>query len=133
MEFLTKQQEGFCENAGLFGVMIAVTCIIQMMIVMVAHWIPFTVIGAYFLSIAGFIMLMKKSASAFRVLFISSITIFIMAALVLLSNIFSLLLLILLAYLIVIITLLYTGPIPLQLKKRQLAVMEEEKKWNNVL
>jgi hypothetical protein len=133
MEFLTKQQESFCENAGLFGVMIAITCMIQMMIVMVAHWIPFTVIGTYILCIAGFIMLMKKSAYAFRLLFISSIAIFIMAALVLLSNIFSLLLLILLAYLIVIITLLYMGPIPVQLKKRQLAVMEEEQKWNNVL
>ncbi len=133
MEFLTKQQESFCENAGLFGVMISITCLIQMVMVMTAHWIPFSVIATYMVCIAGFVLLMKKSTDALRLLFIGTVLIFIMAALVLLSNIFSLLLLVLLAYLIAIVTLLFTGQIPAQLKKKRMAAIEEEQKWTSIL
>ena len=56
-----------------------------------------------------------------------------MAALVILSNIFSLLLLVLLAYLITIVTLMYTGQIPAQLKKKRMAAIEEQQKWNTIL
>lgn len=78
-------------------------------------------------------MLMKKSTGSLKLLTIGTILIFIMAALVLLSNIFSLLLLLLLAYLITVVTLLYTGQIPAQLKKKHMAAKEEEQKWNTIL
>ena len=133
MEFLTKQQESFCENAGLFGVMISITCLVQMVMMMTAHWIPFSVIGTYTICIAGFVLLMKKSTGALRLLTIGTILIFFMAALVLLSNIFSLLLFVLLAYLITIVTLMYTGQIPAQLKKKRMAAIEEAQKWNTIL
>lgn len=133
MEFLTKQQESFCENGGLFGVMISITCLIQMMIVMNPHWIPFTIIGIYILCITAFVLLMKKSIHALRLLFISSILVFLMEGFMLLSNTFSLVLLILLIYLIVIVALLYSGTIPQQIKKKNIAVMEEEQQWSNIL
>ena len=88
-----------------------------MVMVMTAHWIPFSVIATYTICIAGFVLLMKKLTGALRLLTIGTIFIFFMAALVILSNIFSLLLLVLLAYLITIVTLMYTGQIPAQLKK----------------
>ena len=133
MEFLTKQQESFCENGGLFGVMISITCLIQMMIVMNPHWIPFTIIGIYILCITAFVLLTKKSIHALRLLFISSILVFFMEGFMILSSTFSLVLLILLIYLIVIVALLYTGTIPQQIKKKNIAVLEEEQQWNNIL
>lgn len=133
MDHLTKQQENFCETAGLFGVMIAVACLIQMAMVMIAHWIPFTIIGAYILCAAGFILLMKKSTAAFHILFISTIIIFLLEAFMIFSLTFSLVLLILLVYLLIIVALLYSGDIPKQLKKKKLAQKEEDAKWSGIV
>jgi len=133
MEFITRQQESFCENAGLFGVMISITCLIQTMIFMLPHWFPFTIIAVYILSITGFILLMKKSAHAFRILFTCTILVFLMEAFMLISFTFSLVLVILLTYLIIIVTLLYTGEFQGQLRKKNIAEREEEQKWNNIL
>jgi hypothetical protein len=76
---------------------------------------------------------MKKSIHALRLLFISSILVFVMEGFMLLSSTFSLVLLILLIYLIVIVALLYSGTIPRQIKKKNIAVMEEEQQWSNIL
>ena len=119
MQFLSKQQESFCENGSLFGVMISIACLIQMMIVMNSHWIPFTIISIYILCIASFILLMKKSVNALRFLFISGVLVFLMEGFMLVSNTFSLILLILLIYLIVIVALLFSGTIPRQIKKKK--------------
>jgi predicted membrane protein len=133
MASLTKQQEGFCENAGLFGVMISIACLIQHMFFMIPSWVTFTIIGIYILCIAGFALLMKKSAVALRLLFISAILIFLLEAFMIYSLAFSLVLLILLLYLMVIVVLLYMGEIQKQLQKKAAAEKEEAAKWNGIV
>jgi predicted membrane protein len=133
MDYLNKQQESFCENAGLFGVMIAASCLIQMMVVMLPHWIPFTVIAGYIFCIIAFVLLMKKSAMAFRLLFISTVLIFLMEILMFFSLTFSLVLFVLLVYLLVIVLLLYMGEIPKRLQQKNIAEKEEAEKWNGIV
>jgi predicted membrane protein len=133
LDYLNKQQESFCENAGLFGVMIAATCLIQMFVVMLPHWVPFTVIAAYIFCIIAFVLLMKKSAMAFRLLFISTILIFLMEILLFFSLTFSLVLFVLLVYLLVIVLLLYMGEIPKRLQQKNIAEKEEAEKWNGIV
>ena len=133
MEHLSKQQESFCENAGLFGMMISAACLIQHLMFMIPHWITFTIIVVYVLCIAGFVLLMKKALVAPRILFISVVLVFLLEALMILTLTFSLVLLILLVYLTVIVALLYTGEIPRQLKQKSIAEKEEEAKWNGIV
>ena len=133
MASLTRQQESFCENTGLFGVMMSVTCLGQHLFYMIPHWITFTIIAVYLLCIAGFVLLMKKSVVALRILFISSILIFLLEAFMLLTLTFSLVLLLLLIYLVIIVALLYTGDVQKQLKEKMIAEKEEAAKWNGIL
>jgi Ca2+/Na+ antiporter len=133
MDYLNRQQENFCETAGLFDVMIAASCLIQMMVVMLPHWIPFTVIAVYIFCIIAFILLMKKSVMAFRLLFISTILIFLMEVLMFFSLTFSLVLFVLLVYLLIIVVLLYMGEIPKRLQQKSIAEREEAEKWNGIM
>jgi hypothetical protein len=133
MAALTKQQESFCDNAGLFGTMISVTCLAQHLFFMIPNWITFTMIAVYILCIAGFILLMKKSAASFLVLFSGLVLVFLLEVVMLLSYAYSLVLLLLLLYMVVIIMLLYTGDIPRHLKAKLIAEREEASKWNNIL
>jgi predicted membrane protein len=133
MDVLTKQQESFCENAGLFGTMLSVACLIQHIVFMIPHWISFSIIPVYVLSIAGYILLMKKSVSALPLLLISAILVFLLEALLLFSLTFSLVLFLLLIYSIVIVVLFFTGNMQKQLRKKALAEKEDAEKWNGVL
>lgn len=130
---LTKQQESFCENAGLFGVMISIACLIQHMFFMIPSWVTFTIIGLYILCITGFVLLMKKSVVALRILFISAILIFLLEGFMILSLAFSLVLLILLIYLLIIVALIYSGDTQKVLQKKAIAEKEEAAKWNGIV
>lgn len=133
MTSITRQQESFCENAGLFGVMISIACLIQHMFFMIPGWITFTIIGVYILCITGFVLLMRKSAVALRLLFISAILIFLLEGFMILSLAFSLVLLILLVYLLIIVALLYSGDAQKELRKKAIAEKEEAAKWNGIV
>ena len=90
-------------------------------------------IAVYLLCIAGFVLLMKKSASAFLILFLSVVLVFLLEAFMLLTYTYSLVLLLLLLYLVIILMLLYTDGIPKQLKEKLIAEKEEAAKWNDIL
>lgn len=130
---LSKQQESFCENAGLFGVLISVACLVQHMVFMIPHWITFAIIAVYLICITAFILLMKKIAEAPLLLAISGILILLLGVFMTLALAFSLVLMLLLLYLIVICAVLYGGTTAVQLKKRSIAIKEEEAKWNNII
>ncbi len=133
MDYLNKQQESFCENAGLAGVLISFTCLFQHMVFMLPHWVMFVIIGVYSFCIAAFILLMKKAAIAPLLLLINAGLIFLIEIFMIFSLAFSPVIIILLIYIIVITIVLYMGTIPAQLKKRSLALKEEDALWNNVL
>jgi len=133
MDILTKKQESFCENTGLFGVMTAAACLIQHLCFMLPTIISFSIIPVYILSIIGFVLLMKKKVTAFPLLFISTILVFLLEAFMIISLAFSLVLLILLLYMVVIVTLLYMEEIAQQLKKKKIAEQEEAAQWDNIL
>jgi predicted membrane protein len=133
MPSLTKQHESFCENAGLFGTMISITCLAQHLFFMIPHWITFIMAAVYVLCIAGFVLLMKKSVTAFPILFTSVVLVFLLEAFMLVSLTFSLVLLLLLVYLLVIVILLYTNDIQKRLKEKLVAEKEEAAKWNGII
>jgi flagellar biosynthesis protein FlhB len=133
MEYLSKEQESFCENAGLFGALISLTCLVQHMVFMLPNWITYAIIGVYILSIVSFILLAKKNATAPLLLVISAVLILLLEVFMTLAVAFSLVLVLLLVYLVVIDAVLYIGGTAKQLKKRSTAIKEEAAHWDNLL
>ncbi|MES2776565.1 MAG: hypothetical protein V4722_20475 [Bacteroidota bacterium] len=126
---LSKSQESFCENMGLFGVLISATCLGQTFFFMNLHWLAFTFIAIYTLSLIGFILLMKKSHLATTVLIVSSALVFGAELMMLVSLVFSLVLLILFIYLVVTLFLVYGAGIPMALKQKYFTEKAEEDNW----
>ena len=74
---LQKWQESFCANAGLFGVLLSVTCLLQQLFFFSSQWIVFTAMACiYGLCVVSFVLLIKKAPSAPLLLLVSGILIF---------------------------------------------------------
>jgi hypothetical protein len=130
---LSKQQESFCENAGIVGVLISLSCLIQHFIFVIPNWISNSIIPAYCLCIVGFILLAKKKAIAPKLLLVSSILVLVVEVLITFSFAFSLIILILLIYLIVIVVILLAGDISEKLKQKAIGEKAEADKWEGIL
>lgn len=133
MADLTKKQEAFCENTGIFGVLISATCLIQHIVFMIPGWLTYSIILVYLLSITGFIFLAKRSVSAYLIIFIGTILIFLVEALMILELTFSLVLLILLIYSVVIIVFMNIDGVQKQLKQKEMNEKAEKEKWNSII
>jgi predicted membrane protein len=133
MEHLSAKQESFCENAGIFGALIAITCLIQFIIFMISHWISYSALVVYLISIIGFILLARKSSNAFVILVISTSLLFLLEAYMLLMLTVSVILLILLTYSIVMIILMKVNDVQKMLKQKHDFENAERKKWESIL
>lgn len=133
MEHLTKKQESFCENGGIFGALISLTCLIQHLVFMVSGWIAYSFIPVYLLSIIGFVLLAKKSYKSYRVILISTILIFVVEAFMIMGLVFSLILLILWVYSVLIIVFMKVDNIQNQLHLKEKSDKAEREKWNGII
>jgi uncharacterized membrane protein SirB2 len=68
---LTARQQDICGYTGLFGALIALTCLIQHILITKAHWITFTLPGIYLFVIMAFVLLglQKQKKTCGRVKF----------------------------------------------------------------
>jgi len=133
MDILTKSEENFCENAGLAGLLLSLTCLIQQLVFMIPHWITYSMMGIYILPVTSFVLLMKKKATAPSLILVSMILIFLLEVFLILSLTFSLVVLLLFLYLVVMVALMYSGNIVSQLKRKDRVEKEEAAKWNGVI
>jgi hypothetical protein len=133
MEDLTKKQESFCENAGIFGVLISATCLIQHIVFMVPGWLTYSIIFVYLLSITGFTLLARRSAKAYLLILISTILIFLVEVLMIVELTFSLVLLIQLIYSVMMIVFMNIDGIQKQLKRKEMNEKAEKEKWNGLI
>ena len=133
MDHLSEKDEAFLSNMGIAGVLLTSTCLIQLILVMEGHWITFTIIGIYLLSLASYILMIKKSATAPPMLLVSAILIFLAEAFLILTLTFSLVLLLLLIYSAVTVALVYTSGIIKKLQQRDLAEKQERDNWKNII
>lgn len=131
---LQKWQESFCANAGLFGVLLSVTCLLQQLFFFSSHWIVFTAMACiYGLCVVSFVLLIKKAPSAPLLLLVSGILIFLLEVFMMYSLAYSLALVLLMLYLCAVCTVLFVDGIPSLLKKRYALIKEEADKWEGVL
>jgi membrane-bound ClpP family serine protease len=133
MDFLTKPQQNFCNNAGIAGLLLAITCLIQHLIFMVPHWVAYTMIVAYVITIVAYILLMKENGNAFLLLIICSATLFVLEVYMIMALVFSLVVLLLLLYTAVIAATMYGLGLPQKLIEYNKLQRAEKEKWDGVI
>ncbi len=127
---LTNRQENICTYGGTFGVLLALTCLIQHIAVTnPQHWLGKLMIPAYLFAIFSFFMLAFQKVVALPLLIVSAVLAMGIEFIWIKDIAFSLVVLILLMYHIIMIAVLYTEQIPERLKQKRKALLEEEMKW----
>jgi len=133
MEYLTESEESFCENIGIFGVLISATCLFQAFVFMIPHWITYLIIVVYILSITAFVLLAKKSTIAFPLIISSIVLLLALEVFMFIALAFSLVLLMLLVYSMVTIVLLLLYEMPKKIRKQKNYEKAERERWDSIL
>ena len=129
MEILREKDKDFCEMAGLFGCLIAITCILQQFFFMESHWISYCIAAVYVLCLVGFFLLTRKSALAFPLLLTGAISTYILEVGINVLLTFSLVLVILLLYTTAIVSILWIDQIQNRLTAYNRQLKAEENEW----
>jgi len=127
-EHLSKSGESFCENIGLFGVLLSAACLGQNFVFMTGNWFSIALIGVYSLSLVAYVLLMKKSHRSTLLLCASAVLV-LTIELIIVKAVFSLVLVMLLCYLSVTLFLMYGSNIITQLKQKYLDEKNEQNNW----
>jgi hypothetical protein len=133
MDTLTEKNEGFCETTGLYGILIGVTCLAQFLYVMIPHWISYSILGVYALTITGFILLSKKSTLAYPLLFTCGVLLLLQEAFLMIALTYSLVLLLLLFYTFILLVYLEITGIRKRLVEHHRAIAQEQLVWEQQL
>lgn len=125
----TNKQQDFCAYCGIFGVLISLTCIIQLLVIAEAHWIPFTLLCMYVFVLTSFILLALQKPVAPLLLIISSFLSLLAEAALILTALFSAIVIIQFIYSVVITVVVYMDEIPKRLKEKAALLKAEKESW----
>lgn len=128
---LSNSQLNICAYGGGSGVLIALTCFIQLMIVGQDGWKVAFLLSVYIIAGAGSLFLALQKNFAPLLLIISAVLVMIANFIWILSLAFSFVVLLLFIYSIVIVILVYAERIPSELRKRKLALDAEKAAWDD--
>ena len=126
---LTNSQLNICTYGGIFGVLIALTCFIQLMIVGVNNWRVPLLLSIYLIAAASYFLLALQKHFAPLLLILSAGLILIAQVIWILGLAFSFVVSLLLLYSIVMVALVYADNVPAQLKKKKQALDAENASW----
>lgn len=127
---LTNSQLNICTYGGGFGVLVALTCFVQLLIVGLGNWKVGLLLSIYVIAGASFFLLALQKHFAPLLLIISLALVFIAQLIWVFALSFSFVVTLLLLYLIIMVILVYADQIPSQLKRRKLAMEAEEANWD---
>lgn len=128
-ENLSNYQKNLCEYGGLFGVLLALTCLVQHFIAAIPSPVTNPMIPVYFLAITAFILLGLLKTEAIYFLIASAALVMLVEWQFIRYYAFSLVVLLLFIYHIVFIGILYSEGIPAKLKQAKKQKQEEEAEW----
>lgn len=129
MSKLTARQEDICTYTGIFGALLAATCLIQHIVISTDHWLVFVLLGIYAFSITAFILLALQKSIAPVLLIAAGVFAGVSEVILLKSFVFSLVVLLLFLYTAAVVVILYIERFPEKLKAKALAKYEEELAW----
>jgi hypothetical protein len=130
---LTKKEEEFCAVAGIAGVALSVTCLIQHLYFMYSLWITWLIAGVYVFSIIAFILMVRKHRFSPVCIIVNAALLFINELLLWLLLTFSPAVLLLMLYSIIMAVLIYTEGLPKKFTALSLASKNDEDFWKDKL
>lgn len=126
---LTNRQKDFCAYGGTFGVLLSITCFIQLMVYGLSNWQVTTLFFIYaFAALAFFFLAIQRSVSTI-LLVISGVLVLFAEVLWMRSAAFSLVVLLLFLYTVVAIVFVFTEQIAQRLTQKKKALEAEEALW----
>jgi hypothetical protein len=125
----TNRQQDLCAYFGIFGVLITLTCIVQVLVIANAHWIPLVLLVMYLFVLTSFILLALQKAAAPLLLIISSFLSLLAEAALILTALFSAIVIIQFIYSFVITIVIYMDEIPKRLKEKAVLLKMERESW----
>lgn len=131
MNNFTERHQNICIYGGIFGAMLAATCLIQHISLSRTHWISFTLLGVYAYSITVFVVLSLQKSWAPVLLIISSSMIMIVLVFLLVGGFYSLALILLFLYSVVMTIVIYMEQLPSRLKEKAQLKRQEELAWRD--
>lgn len=126
---LTERQQNFCTYGGTFGVLIAVTCLIQHLVVAKPNWLTNTILFLYLFIALFFILLALQKSIAPYLLIVGAVFSMVIQYIWMKDLSFSLAVLLLFVYHVIMLVILYTEQVPYRLKLKRRAEIDEERKW----
>jgi len=125
----TGKQQDICGYCGTFGALISLTCIIQLLIIANAHWIPLALLVIYLFIMSSFILLSLQKPVAPPLLIISSVLSLIAEVTLILTYLFSVIVILLFIYCVTITAVIFMEQIPKRLKEKAQIVKAESETW----
>jgi hypothetical protein len=129
MQDLTNSQKDLCGYGGTFGVMIAVTVLIQHLNHMGSHWIAYSMVAIYSFVTTSFVLLALQKPIAPMLLIVGSVMVLLAEVALIINFVFSLVVFILMVYTITITVVIYVQQLPKVLKERALFIKADADSW----
>ncbi|MET0463698.1 MAG: hypothetical protein ABW007_11105 [Chitinophagaceae bacterium] len=126
-----ERQQNICIYGGVFGVLIAATCLIQMMTYTRSHWIAYALLTIYTVSLFIFLFLALQKLFAPLMMIISTALSMISVTYIMIEGIYSLILIVHFLYSLAITIVIYMENIPALLKHRSVLKKQEELAWKD--
>ena|SRR5437868_5830827 len=126
----TSKQQDVCGYCGTFGALIALTCIVQLLIIANSHWIVLVLLAIYLVVMGSFILLALQRPVAPPLLIASSVLAFIAEGILILTYLFSVIVILLFIYSVTITIVIFMEQIPQRLKEKALMIRAEKDNWS---
>lgn len=127
---LSKNEEGICSYTGAFGILISLTCVIQLFIVAPDHWVNGVMLGAYgYIIFCYFFLAFGRHSAPLLMIIASLLSLASAFAFVLINRQISYIVIIQYVYCTTIMTFLFVDGLYNRLLTRAMEKRIEESAW----
>jgi len=125
----TNKQQDLCGYCGTFGALIALTCVVQLLVIGNAHWIVYSLLAIYLFIMTSFILLALQNSLAPPLLIVSSVLSFVAEGTLILTYLFSFIVIVLFLYSVTITVVIFMEQVPKRLKEKAQLIKAEQDDW----
>lgn len=131
MNGLNERQQNICIYGGLFGALLATTCLVQHMVISGTHWIAFILLGIYAYTLLAFVLLAFQKAIAPILLIAAASLMLITILFVRFAGLISPALVLLYLYCTIMTVFIYIEYLPDRLKEKERLRKMEDMTWKD--
>ncbi len=125
----TNRQQDICSFGGVIGLLLSLTCLVQLMIYGTSYWLVPVLMGIYIFTAIAFLLLVLQKPVAPLLLIISAVLLLLAELIWIRARSFSLVVLLLFLYCVLAVIFIYIEQVPAALRQKQLALREEAEQW----